>query len=323
MGDVKQASHSIPVVDLRDWTSGTPAQRAAAAKTIGDALNDVGFFSVVSHGVEPKLITQAYDEVAKLFELPTQNKLRYEVAELKGQRGYTSFGREHAKDHKAPDLKEFWHVGQELPGGHRFQSIYGRNIWPEELATFRPVMLELFKQLELCSHSLLEACAVYLDEPEGLFRDMTKDGDTILRLIHYPPVPPDAHPASIRAAPHEDINFITLLCEATASGLELLQRDGQWRSIHSLQGQIIVDAGDMLQHLTNSFFKSTTHRVVNPGNSRERRFSMPFFVHPRGEVDLTPMPACVQKSGGKALYPERTARQFLDQRLREIGLAGK
>lgn len=321
MRDVAAFNQTIPVVDLREWTGGTAAQKAQAAQTIGDALFDVGFFSVVAHGVDQKLIAQAYDQVAHLFDLPLATKSRYEIAALKGQRGYTSFGREHAKDHKAPDLKEFWHVGQELPGGHRFESLYGHNVWPEELAQFRPVMLQLFMQLEQCAHRLLEACAMYLDEPEGLFCNMTRDGDTILRLINYPPVPPDAHPASIRAAPHEDINFITLLCEATASGLELLQRDGVWRPIHTLQGQIIVDAGDMLQHLTNGLFKSTTHRVVNPNNSRERRFSMPFFVHPRGEVDLTPMPACVSKTGGQVQYPERTARQFLDQRLREIGLA--
>lgn len=312
---------TIPVLDLRDWEHGCPA-REKFVRDLGDALCDTGFFAITHHGVDHGLIAKAYGEANKLFnELSAEQKQAYEDPALKGQRGYVSFGKEHAKGAKAPDLKEFWHVGQELLPVHRLASVYGRNLWPSELPEFKPVMLQLYNQLEVCSKKLLEACALYLGEPQALMRDMVDDGDTILRVIHYPPIPPDRNPASVRAGAHEDINLITLLCESTDEGLELLQRDGRWRPIHALQGQIIVDAGDMLQHLTNGAFKSTTHRVVNPNNDRSRRFSMPFFVHPRGEVDLTPRPSCLARTGGTAKYPNRTAREYLLERLREIGLA--
>ncbi|MEW5847996.1 MAG: 2-oxoglutarate and iron-dependent oxygenase domain-containing protein [Myxococcota bacterium] len=312
---------TIPVVNLEDFKNGNNAQRQGFARAVGEALEDTGFFAVTHHGVDPELIRRAYQQAEAFFALPDEKKLHYEDVKLKGQRGYTSFGREHAKDHPAPDLKEFWHVGQELPPGHRLLPVYGPNLWPAELPEFQPVMLKLFAQLEASAKQLLRACALHLGESEQSFSEMVDDGDTILRVIHYPPIPPGVHPAAVRAAAHEDINLITLLCESTAEGLELLQRDGRWRPIHALQGQIVVDAGDMMQHLTNGVFKSTTHRVTNPSNDRERRFSMPFFVHPRAEVDITPRPGCVARTGGTAKYPRRTARQYLEERLREIGLA--
>ena len=315
------AEQTIPVVDVRDWDQGGKA-RDRFVQELGASLEDTGFFAITHHGVDSGLIKRAYGEAHKLFvEQSEATKRKYEDPALKGQRGYVSFGKEHAKGSRAPDLKEFWHVGQELAAGHQLNSIYGRNLWPAELPDFKPVMLQLFGQLETCAKKLLQACALYLGEPQDFMSAMVDEGDTILRIIHYPPIAPDRDPASVRAAAHEDINLITLLCESTDEGLELLQRDGSWRPIHALQGQIIVDAGDMLQHLTNGAFRSTTHRVVNPGNDRARRYSMPFFVHPRGEVDLTPRPSCVQRTGGSPKFPHRTAREYLLERLREIGLA--
>ncbi len=201
------------------------------------------------------------------------------------------------------------------------------NLNPVEVPQFYAIANQLYIQLESCAAQLLKACALYLEQPETFLSDCAIDGDTILRVIHYPPIPHDAPQFSLRSAPHEDINLITLLCEATDSGLELLQRDGQWRSIPALPGQIIVDSGDMLQHLTNGLLKSTTHRVVNPDNQRDRqsqtkdrRFSMPFFVHPRPQTDLTPLSRCVAKTGGMIKFPPITAGEYLQQRLREIGL---
>jgi isopenicillin N synthase-like dioxygenase len=192
---------------------------------------------------------------------------------------------------------------------------------PVEVPLFATVMNQLYAQLDACATELLKACALYLGEPETLLSEMTQHSDTILRVIHYPPIAPGVHPASLRAAAHEDINLITLLCEATDDGLELLQRDGTWRSIRALPGQIIVDSGDMLQQLTNGLLKSTTHRVTNPADSRSRRFSMPFFAHPRPDVDLTPLPGCIAQTG-QPPFPSITAGKYLQQRLREIGLAG-
>lgn len=312
---------SIPVVDLRKFHAGSEDDRKRFVAAVGDALRDVGFFAVTNHGVELSLVDQAYMFTRAFFDLPEATKKSYENLEIGGQRGYTSFGREHAKDSKAPDLKEFWHVGQDLPATHRLAKIYPENVWPKEVPEFKPVMTNLYKQLDTCSSALLQACALYIGEEKNLISRMAEDGNTILRLIHYPPVAADANPQSIRAAAHEDINLITLLIDATSSGLELQTRDGKWMPVVTPPGCIIADAGDMLQNLTNGYFKSTTHRVVNPENSRERRFSMPYFVHPRGEVSLKPLTSCVAKTGGKSVHPDITAGDYLAQRLREIGLS--
>lgn len=314
------AAPTIPVVDLRDWTQGDEAARSRFAQTLGDALNDLGFFAVDHHGVDLALVRECYDLSQAFFDLPPEAKKAYERAELNGQRGFVSYGRERAKGQTVPDLKEFWHVGQELGADHPLLSRYGENLWPDELPRFKPAMISFYQQLEACSRALLEACAVYLGEDEGLFRDMADCGDTILRLIHYPPIPADAPAQAVRAAAHEDINLITLLCESTDEGLELLQRDGQWRPVHAQDGMIVADAGDMLQAVTNGLFRATTHRVSNPTDDRRARFSMPFFVHPRGEVDLSPLPSCVERTGGEARFPEQSAGEFLERRLAEIGL---
>jgi isopenicillin N synthase-like dioxygenase len=302
---------TIPTLDLQDFLADAP-RRSTFVAEMGTALATIGFFALINHGVDAQLIAQAYAVTQAFFELPEAVKLTYTNPQLKGQRGFTRFGQEHAKDHPVPDLKEFWHVGREaaLP-----------NLQPLEVPSFHPVMLALYEQLEVCAAHLLAACALYLGEPPDRLPAMVRSGDTILRLIHYPPIPEDAAPTSLRAAAHEDINLITLLCEATADGLELLQRDGTWLTIPALPGQIIVDSGDMLQQLTNGWLKSTTHRVSNPYNERDRRFSIPFFVHPRAEVDLTPWPSCIARTGGVAKFPPITAGAYLHQRLREIGLA--
>jgi isopenicillin N synthase-like dioxygenase len=312
MSNSSMLHQTIPTLDLQDFLADVPPQRSAFVAEMGAALETIGFFALVNHGVEAELIAQAYGVSQSFFALPEAVKLAYADPQLKGQRGFTRFGQEHAKDHPVPDLKEFWHVGRESALA---------NLQPTEVPQFHPVMLELYRQLEVCATHLLAACGLYLGEAIELLPEMARSGDTILRIIHYPPIPADVPPASLRAAAHEDINLITLLCEATADGLELLQRDGSWLAIPALPGQIIVDSGDMLQQLTNGLLKSTTHRVSNPHNDRDRRFSMPFFVHPRAEVDLTPLPGCVTKTGGVAKFPPITAGNYLQQRLREIGLA--
>lgn len=312
-------TQTIPVLDLNAFHQDA-ASRQAFVDQLGQALATLGFFAVVNHGVDPTLIATAYTLAEQFFALPDPVKLRYQLPQLNGQRGFTAFGREHAKDSPYPDLKEFWHVGRELPADHPQRAVYPANVSIAEVPEFQPVMAQLYAQLERCAADLLRACALYLGMPTTWLADMMHEGDTILRIIHYPPIPPEAPVASLRSAPHEDINLITLLCEATAEGLELLQPDGTWLPIRAVPGQIIVDSGDMLQYLTNGLIKSTTHRVVNPANDRDRRFSMPFFVHPRKEVDLTPRPEWVARSGHPA-YPPLTAGEYLLRRLREIGLA--
>ncbi len=317
-----RATETIPVVDLSEFTAHSSA-RARVAERIGTALCDVGFVAVAGHGIDPDLIARAYSYAEWFFTLPTPIKQRYEHLDLNGQRGFTSFGREHAKGADTPDLKEFWHVGRSSYSDSYTGARYMRNLWPDEAPEFKAVFQRLFTVLEACAGRLLEACALFLGLQRSVFSDMVVDGNSILRLAHYPPLASTQGSSGLRAAAHEDVNLITLLCEATQSGLELQRRDGVWVPIHAQAGHMIVDAGDMLQHVTNGILRSTTHRVVNPQDSSLRRLSMPFFVHPRGDVSLTPLPQCVKRSGGDVRFAEVSAAEFLAQRLREIGLTSE
>ncbi len=308
---MSKLAQTIPVLDLRAFVDGSPADRDAFVAALGSALEVHGFFALEHHGVPREAIAAGYAAAARFFELPEAAKRRYEDPAGRGQRGFTCFGREHAKDHPVGDLKEFWHAGR------------GANLAPVEAPALAPALDALYAALEASAMHVLDACSRYLGLPAGALRGDAEGGDSILRVIHYPPVPADAHPAALRSAPHEDINLVTLLCESTDEGLELLRRDGSWQPIHALEGQIVVDSGDMLQNLTNGLFRSTTHRVVNPPDARARRFSMPFFVHPRAEVSLAPRAPCLARTGGATRYPAITAGAYLSRRLEEIGLGAR
>jgi len=315
------AHTSIPVVDLQDFLAGGPRRERFSA-VVGESLADIGFFAVVNHGIDGELTQAAYAQARALFGESNEVKRRYESPASHGQRGYTSFGKEHAKDSDAPDLKEFFQVGRpDVADDHPVHGPYGPNLWPDDVApAFRDVMTRLYTGLDNLGSQLLRACAEWIGEPEDLFASMTRESDTILRVIHYPPVPADAPAGSLRAAAHEDINLITLLSGATAEGLELLQRDGTWLAIEADHDTIVVDTGDMMQNVTNGLLRSTTHRVVNPADGSTDRFSMPCFIHPRKDVDLTPLPGCVARTGNEARFPSVTAGEYLRQRLAEIGL---
>jgi isopenicillin N synthase-like dioxygenase len=314
------AVQNIPVVDLRDWEAGGSA-RQDFVRTVGESLADIGFFAVKHHGIPDALTQQAYEVARAFFHLPADVKARYHDAAKKGQRGFTGFGTEHARDSQAPDLKEFWQVGRpDVPDDHPVHRLFGPNFWPTEVPAFGSTLVELYRRLDRLGGLLLEACATHLDEPAPRFRELTADSDTIVRVLYYPPVAPDVPPGAVRSAAHEDINLITLLSGATSEGLELKRHDGTWMPVHTGFDTIVVDAGDMLQNLTNGLYKSTTHRVVNPADASSERFSMPCFVHARTEVDLAPLPSCVARTGGVARYPKITAGEYLIQRLREIGL---
>jgi len=316
---------TIPSIDLADYTSGDGRTKTAVIRTLGEGLQEFGFLNVSGHGIDRGLIRRTYDLWKQFFELPEAAKKRYVVG-VGGARGYTSFGVEHAKNNPHPDLKEFWHVGQVpeaaegLPAGHPARESYPPNVWPEEIPDLETSTRELYRRLEACAAVLLEALAEHFSLPRETFASMMQNGNSILRIIHYPAVPGGVDPHSVRAAAHEDINLITLLCEATDSGLEILSRDGTWLPVQAGEGQIVVDAGDMLSRATNEVVPATTHRVVNPpsGEARER-YSMPFFVHPYSACPLDVMERFVSP-GHPAKFPPITAGEFLEERLREIGL---
>lgn len=313
----------IPSLDLAHFTDGTPEQKAQFVRDLGAAYEQIGFVAVRNHGLSGTLTRDLYDAVRTFFELPEDVKRRYYRADLSGQRGYTPKQQEHAKGRTVADLKEFYHVGQETTDGDPTAEAYPANVWPDEVPAFKTHTLTAFRTLEAAGRQMLRAIALHLGLPEDYFDDKIHRGNSILRPIHYFPIEdPDALPDdAVRAAAHGDINLITLLMGASAEGLQVLRRDGAWIPITALPDQIVVNVGDMLDRLTNHRLKSTVHRVVNPPREQMRasRYSIPFFMHPCAEMNLTALPSCVDADHPKQ-YEDTTAGAFLDERLREIGL---
>lgn len=317
---------SIPSLDLADFTKGDEKKRKKFVQELGEAYQNIGFVAIKNHGLTDELQENLYAAVKKFFALPDEVKKKYEIEGLAGQRGYTGKGKEHAKGRNTGDLKEFYHVGQEVDKNDPILSQYPANVFPEEVPEFKTYTLAAFRILEEAGLQMLRAIALYLGLPENYFDAKAKKGNSILRPIHYFPIEnPDEVPAdAVRAAEHEDINLITLLMGASADGLQVLRKDGKWIPITALPEQIVVNVGDMLDRLTNSKLKSTTHRVVNPPRElmNTPRYSIPFFMHPQSDMDLSCLPSCIDKDNPKR-YPDITAGEFLTQRLREIGLLKK
>lgn len=315
--------HTIPVVDLDEFVNGNEATKQKFVAELGRAFEDVGFVSVKNHGVPQELIDAYYNAVKNFFALPTDIKLGYEKAELAGQRGYTSFGREHAKGSDAPDLKEFWQMGQIVEDSDPVKEQYPDNVKVSEVEGFNDLGTRLYKSFEASGKHLLRAIAIHLGIGEFYFDQHVHNGNSILRAIHYPPILQEPKSA-IRAEQHEDINLITLLVGASAEGLQLLNRQNIWLDITAPEGCIVVNVGDMLQRLTNNKLKSTTHRVVNPPREKwhTSRYSIPFFLHPRSEMRLDCLPSCVDEQHPQH-YAPISAGEYLDERLVEIGLKKK
>ena len=311
---------NIPIVDLSDFTNGNDQQKAAFVEKLGKAYEEVGFVAVKNHGIPQALIDDLYTYVQQFFSLPSEKKKTYEIPELAGQRGYTSFGKEHAKGSDAPDLKEFFQYGQTVPADHPLKPEYPDNVAVKEIELFNDTFYKAYRAFEKSGKSLLQAIALYLKLPQNYFDDFVEEGNSIVRAIHYPPITEEPKSA-IRAEQHEDINLITLLVGASAGGLEILTRNNEWVPVTSLPEQIVVNVGDMLQRLTNNKLKSTTHRVVNPPRElwHTSRFSIPFFLHPRSAMSLAALEGCIDAEHPK-MEPDITAGEYLDERLREIGL---
>lgn len=310
----------IPSVDLADFIHGTPEQKRNFVNELGKAYEDIGFVAVRNHLIDERTVEILYEEVQKFFNLSDDVKHKYEVKELAGQRGYTSFGREHAKGSNAGDLKEFWHFGQEVEGVDPIKSEYPDNIFTDELPEFNRVGLKAYRDLENTGKYMLRAIAIYLGLDETYFDDKIKNGNSILRPIHYPPITSEPKSA-VRAGQHEDINLITLLIGASADGLEVLNKQNEWVAVTALPDHIVVNVGDMLERHTNNKLKSTTHRVVNPPREKwgSSRYSIPFFLHPRSEMSLACLPSCIP-AGEQPQWEPITAGEFLNERLAEIGL---
>jgi len=306
-------SDAIKNLSLRDLET----DRETFTRELFEGLKEYGFVVIRDHGISPQEMAKTYSLVQRLFELPVEVKLQYDSGSG-GARGYTAFGRENAAGNPHADLKEFWHVGQTLSSTSQYIDTYAKNVWPKELPEFEPVLGKMYRELENLSKTLLAVVGDALGLKRSFFDEMVSDGNSIYRLLHYPKVEGLDTGRAMRAAPHADINLLTLLLGATDSGLELLDNDGNWLAVESGPNEIVLDTGDMMSRLTNELLPSTVHRVANPHKQDKSRYSMPFFLHPHSKADLSCLPQCLGENGAK--YSPITAGEFLQQRLEEIGL---
>lgn len=306
----------VPTLDIRRYES----DRDAFVAELGAAYREFGFCCISGHGIARELIDGSYEVFRQFFALPSETKMKYHVAGSGGARGYTPFKVETAKDSQYADLKEFWHIGREIPRDSKFADVMPPNLWPEEVPDFKKFGYGLYDALDQLGTRVLRALALHIGQPENFFEDKTDVGNSILRPLHYPPITQDNIP-NVRAGAHEDINFITLLVGASAEGLEVLSH-GEWLPITTEGDAIVVNIGDMLQRLSNHVFPSTSHRVVNPPNenARKPRYSVPFFLHPNPDVRLDPLESCITSDNPCRYDTSITSHEYLMQRLREIKL---
>ncbi len=314
---------AIPSVDLREFLSENPAEKEKFVKEIGAAFEDIGFVALCGHFLSDELVEQLYKEIKRFFALPQDVKDTYEIEGIGGQRGYTSFGKEHAKGKKEGDLKEFWHFGQYVENNPKLEEEYPDNVVVNELPEFNIVGKETYQMLEKTAQYVLRALALHLGLQETYFDDFIKNGNSILRPIHYPPITEEPKNA-VRAAAHGDINLITLLMGAHGKGLQVQNREGEWVDAIAQPDQLMINVGDMLSRLTNNKLKSTIHQVVNPPKELwgTSRYSIPFFMHPISEMPLNCLANCVDASNPKQ-FEDTTAGEYLNERLIELGLVKK
>ncbi|MDA8685429.1 isopenicillin N synthase family oxygenase [Robiginitalea sp.] len=314
---------AIPSVDLRDFISGDPNRKLSFVNQIGAAFENIGFVALSGHFLTETLVQNLYSEAKKFFDLPQDIKAKYEIAGIAGQRGYTSFGKEHAKGRKEGDLKEFWHFGQSLAPDSTYISEYPQNVFVHDLPEFNKVGREGFEMLEKTAIYVLRALALRLELPELYFDAYVSEGNSILRAIHYPPIQQEPKEA-VRAAAHGDINLITLLMGAHGRGLQVQNHQGDWVDAIAAPNELMINVGDMLSRLTNNRLKSTIHRVVNPPRELwgSSRYSIPFFMHPISSMPLNCLEHCVNDENPKC-FEDITAGEFLHERLIDLGLIKK
>ena len=291
----------IPSVDLRDFLSDDPARKQKFVNEIGRAYEDIGFVALKGHFLNDQLVEDLYSEVRNFFTLPLETKAKYEIPGIGGQRGYISFGKEHAKGRSAGDLKEFWHFGQYVNTDSKYANEYPENVTVSELPNFNSTGKEAYKQLEKTGIYVLRALAIHIGLDEFYFDKFIEEGNSILRPIHYPPITDEPKDGAVRAAAHGDINLITLLMGAQGKGLQVQNHDGEWLDAIAQPDELMINVGDMLSRHTNNKLKSTIHQVVNPPRELwgTSRYSIPFFMHPVSDMNLNCLPECIDENNPK------------------------
>jgi isopenicillin N synthase-like dioxygenase len=319
---VSGSQPQVPQLDIRRFDQGSPADRQSFMSEFGEAVRNYGFVGIREHGLDDALVARCYAMLREFFSLPTEAKMRYHIPGGGGARGYTAFGVETAKDATVADLKEFWHVGREVPDGSPWAAALAPNMWPSEVEGFREALYGLYAALDGLGNRVLRAMALVLGLDEQWFANKVDHGNSILRPIHYPPIGPEHPDGAVRSGAHGDINLITLLVGSGEPGLQILSRKNEWIPVSTIEGVVVCNVGDMLERLTNHALPSTIHRVVNPPEPwrSQPRYSIPFFLHPNSEFAIETLPGCVSE-GNPDRYPQSiTADEFLQQRLREINL---
>ncbi len=313
----------VPSVDLKEFTSGDSSKKEKFVKEIGKAFEEIGFVALSGHFLSEELVEDLYASIKEFFNLPQEIKDSYEIEGIGGQRGYTSFGKEHAKGRKEGDLKEFWHFGQYVENNSKLEAEYPENVMVKELLSFNEVGKETYKMLEKTAKYVLRALALHLKLEETFFDEFIKNGNSILRPIHYPPITSEPKNA-VRAAAHGDINLITLLMGAHGRGLQVQNQKGEWIDAIAKPEELMINVGDMLSRLTNNKLKSTIHKVINPPRELwgTSRYSIPFFMHPVSEMSLNCLDNCVDDNHPKG-FEDISAGAFLNERLVELGLIKK
>ncbi|WP_353085133.1 2-oxoglutarate and iron-dependent oxygenase domain-containing protein [Flavobacterium sp.] len=314
----------IPSVDLRDFLSDDPARKQKFVNEIGRAYEDIGFVALKGHFLNDQLVEDLYSEVRNFFTLPLETKAKYEIPGIGGQRGYISFGKEHAKGRSAGDLKEFWHFGQYVTADSKYANEYPENVTVSELPNFNSTGKEAYKQLEKTGIYVLRALAIHIGLDEFYFDKFIEEGNSILRPIHYPPITDEPKDGAVRAAAHGDINLITLLMGAQGKGLQVQNHSGEWLDAIAQPDELMINVGDMLSRHTNNKLKSTIHQVVNPPRELwgTSRYSIPFFMHPVSDMNLNCLPECIDENNPKQ-FEDITAGDYLNERLVELGLIKK
>jgi len=312
--------NKIPQVNLNDYLTGDPDSKKKFINDLGKGFSEIGFIALKGHLLNDSVKESLYDEVKNFFNLSNEIKSKYIISGLASQRGFTPFGKEHAKGRNVGDLKEFWHFGQYVKNEPELDNKYPKNVIVNELEEFNSVGQKTYELLEETGRHVLGAIACYLNLDEKYFDKHIFNGNSILRAIHYPPITQEPDKAE-RAAAHGDINLITLLMGAQGKGLQVLSNNGEWVDAIAEDDEIIVNIGDMLSRHTNNKLKSTIHRVVNPPKDlwNSSRYSIPFFLHPRLEMPLNCLETCVDKDNPKG-FDDTTAGDFLYQRLVDLGL---
>lgn len=315
------SQRKVPSLSLKDYSSSDPAVRQKFIDDLYNSFKEYGFVVIKDHSIPIDLMQKAYKLQEQLFSLPVETKNKY-IMNNGGQRGYTPFGTEHAKDAKVSDLKEFFHIGRDYKETEPEATLYPQNVWINDIPEFKDTFKKLYAQLENVGDVLLEALTPSLEVPKDFFKTRTYNGNTVMRLLHYPPIPDHLEPGQVRAGRHTDINLITLLLAAQGGGLQLQDKDGQWLEVGANPDEIAVNMGDMLSRMTNDVLPSTVHQVVNPSDPalNKSRYSMPLFLHPRKGVILSELP---KFKGQGTKYPDIESDEFLNQRLKEIGLKKK